>query len=171
MFALSVRQPWASFIVSGFKRVETRTWRTSLRCRILIHAALSWSPLQAELCQRAPFRRILRLIGADSHPELALPRGALLGTARVDAVIPTRRVRHVLPIADWQHEQPLGFFDPRHFAWMLSAPHLFLKPIPCGGKQRIFIVPDSVLRDAIAFSGDEDGDGNTIDPDDSHTAN
>src|SRR5262245_56805148 len=35
---LSVRQPWAALLVAGLKTVEVRTWPTSRRGRILIHA-------------------------------------------------------------------------------------------------------------------------------------
>lgn len=38
MKALTVRQPWASLIIAGVKDVENRTWRTSYRGRLLIHA-------------------------------------------------------------------------------------------------------------------------------------
>lgn len=36
MKALSVKQPWASMIASGEKTIETRTWETSYRGRLLI---------------------------------------------------------------------------------------------------------------------------------------
>ncbi|MGN6518687.1 MAG: ASCH domain-containing protein [Dokdonella sp.] len=48
MIALSIRQPWASFIVTGvpvngeppiFKDVENREWTTPFRGRCLIHAS------------------------------------------------------------------------------------------------------------------------------------
>lgn len=35
---LSVRQPWAVFLVKGLKNVENRIWRTNYRGRLLIHA-------------------------------------------------------------------------------------------------------------------------------------
>jgi hypothetical protein len=35
---LSIQQPWSWAIVSGFKHVENRTWKTSYRGRLLIHA-------------------------------------------------------------------------------------------------------------------------------------
>lgn len=39
MKALSVRQPWADLIVTGQKAIETRSWRTAYRGRLLIHAS------------------------------------------------------------------------------------------------------------------------------------
>ena len=40
MKALSIRQPWASLIIHGFKDIENRPWRTKFRGKFLIHAAL-----------------------------------------------------------------------------------------------------------------------------------
>ena len=39
MKALSVKEPWAGLIRSGKKTIETRTWRTKYRGRILICAS------------------------------------------------------------------------------------------------------------------------------------
>ncbi len=38
MKALSIMQPWAWLIVAGHKDIENRTWRTSFRGSVLIHA-------------------------------------------------------------------------------------------------------------------------------------
>jgi hypothetical protein len=37
--ALSIRQPWASLILKAGKDIENRSWSTTFRGRILIHAA------------------------------------------------------------------------------------------------------------------------------------
>lgn len=39
MKVLSIRQPWASLIVNGFKCYEFRSWKTKFRGRVLIHAS------------------------------------------------------------------------------------------------------------------------------------
>lgn len=39
MKALTIRQPWAYFIVHGGKDVENRSWHTKFRGRFLVHAA------------------------------------------------------------------------------------------------------------------------------------
>jgi len=39
MKTLSVRQPWASLLVSGIKDIENRTWAPNYKGRILIHAS------------------------------------------------------------------------------------------------------------------------------------
>jgi hypothetical protein len=55
-YALSIKQPWAALIVAGVKSVEVRTWGTSRRGPILIHAARipdprpeGWSYVSADL--------------------------------------------------------------------------------------------------------------------------
>lgn len=35
---LSIRQPWAWFIIHGYKPVENRTWKTNFRGRVYVHA-------------------------------------------------------------------------------------------------------------------------------------
>lgn len=40
MKVLTVWQPWAQLLAAGHKHNETRSWRTSYRGEILIHAAI-----------------------------------------------------------------------------------------------------------------------------------
>ena len=46
MKALTIKQPYASLIVNGYKEYEFRTWKTNYRGKLLIHAGLTLeSPL------------------------------------------------------------------------------------------------------------------------------
>ena len=38
MKVLTIKQPWASLIVDGYKKYEFRSWKTKYRGEILIHA-------------------------------------------------------------------------------------------------------------------------------------
>lgn len=38
MKALTIRQPWATLIMQGYKRYEFRSWKTNFRGEFLIHA-------------------------------------------------------------------------------------------------------------------------------------
>ena len=40
MKALTIKQPWASLIIDGYKKYEFRSWKTNYRGRIYIHAGL-----------------------------------------------------------------------------------------------------------------------------------
>lgn len=41
MKCLTIKQPWASLIVNGYKNYEFRSWQTKYRGKILIHAGMS----------------------------------------------------------------------------------------------------------------------------------
>ena len=41
MKVLSIKEPWASLIINGTKKIETRSWKTKYRGEIYIHASLS----------------------------------------------------------------------------------------------------------------------------------
>lgn len=41
MKVLSIKEPWASLIMNGTKKIETRSWKTKYRREIYIHASLS----------------------------------------------------------------------------------------------------------------------------------
>lgn len=41
MKVLTIREPWASLIINGYKQYEFRSWKTSYRGKILIHAGLN----------------------------------------------------------------------------------------------------------------------------------
>ena len=41
MKVLTVKEPWASLIINGYKMYEFRSWKTSFRGKILIHAGKS----------------------------------------------------------------------------------------------------------------------------------
>ena len=51
MKALSLTQPWAELVVLGEKQWETRSWRTSHRGRIAIHAAKKFPAWAIDLAQ------------------------------------------------------------------------------------------------------------------------
>ena len=38
MKVLTIKEPWASLIINGYKTYEFRTWKTNYRGKILIHA-------------------------------------------------------------------------------------------------------------------------------------
>src|SRR5215471_13086409 len=53
MYALSLKQPWATLLVSGRKTIEVRRWPTARRGRFLIHAARVSDP-RPEVWARVP---------------------------------------------------------------------------------------------------------------------
>ncbi len=41
---LSLHQPWATLLLLGAKRYETRSWRTDYRGPLLIHTSVAFPP-------------------------------------------------------------------------------------------------------------------------------
>lgn len=42
MKALTIKEPWASLIINGYKKYEFRSWNTKYRGKVLIHAGKSF---------------------------------------------------------------------------------------------------------------------------------
>jgi hypothetical protein len=79
MKILSIRQPWASLIISGIKDVENRTWRTNYRGPVLVHASLRADDI--------PSVDLVRYYGA--FPPSDQARGGIVGVVDiVDCVRP-----------------------------------------------------------------------------------
>ncbi len=63
MKCLSLRQPWATLLLLGEKRHETRPWRTEYRGPLVIRASVSFPPAAHALCQMEPFGSALLKAG------------------------------------------------------------------------------------------------------------
>ena len=99
MKALTVMQPWAMLLASGAKAYETRTWRTSHRGPMFIHASQRFSEDLRELCAEEPFRSLLR--GAGIVKPAQMPLGALVGTVEIVECVDTEeKIQEILPELD-----------------------------------------------------------------------
>lgn len=84
--ALSIRQPWAWAILHAGKDIENRSWRTSRRGMIALHASKGMTHSEYEDClatlhgisETHPFPTGLRLPDFES-----LDRGGIVGVARI----------------------------------------------------------------------------------------
>lgn len=156
MKALPLWQPWASLVVAGAKRIETRGFpptRLGLRegQRIAIHATKAWgSPSQGGmnhaqyffLCTEPPFCHVLLGMG-QSYADL--PRGALIGTCVLDRwrEITDESARRLAVTNPTEHA--FGDYTPGRWAWWLTDPRPLPAPIPFRGSQGAFDVPDGLL--------------------------
>ena len=123
MKALSVTQPWATLIAMGAKKIETRTWSTSYRGRLAIHASKGFPKWAKETCAEPAF-------ACELGPG-PLPLGMVIATCRLISCIPTRelqqnRVIEVDPVAcssDFyldDRERTFGDYAPGRWAWLLA---------------------------------------------------
>lgn len=145
---LSLRQPWAYLMTRGLKTIETRTWGTSYRGTVAIHASQGWSAREAETC---------RLMAAHGLPlpvpsVIALTKGAravhfrtgIVGAVELTDCVPMTRF-HVLPAlsrslrpsmalglwaALFPDESPPG---EGRTAWLTTNAVRFAEPVPYVG--------------------------------------
>ncbi len=143
MKTLSLQQPWAMLVVLGAKRYETRSWQTSYRGPLAIHASSRLLPDALALCAAEPFRSLFRQAG---YPDgRGLPTGAVVGV--VD-LLDCRRVEEVRDLD--AVERAVGDFRPGRWAWRLARPRRLLFPVPYRGRLGVFDGPD-LPPDLLAY--------------------
>lgn len=130
MRAISLHQPWASLVAHGLKRFETRSWTTSYRGPLAIHAAKRKVVID-EL--NAIIEEALYDAGYRYLPQL--PYGCIVCTCELVAVCSTNNVKH-LPAFKQIAETELYFGDysPGRFAWQLDNVQI-VDNIPARGSQ------------------------------------
>jgi hypothetical protein len=116
--ALTVIQPWAWAIANGIKTVENRSWSTSYRGTIYVHAGVKL--LSAEFDQCA---RLLEKTG--------LPRHVLPGASSLvyGALIATVEIVSCGRFPD----DPWAAPDSSQWHWKLANAKLLESPIPMRG--------------------------------------
>lgn len=92
MKAVSIRQPWASFIAHGIKDIENRTWRTNYRGPIYIHSCgptkFNIELIDPQMKAVLPIIQDIFVGGVDGKINNAIPFGAIIGKVDiVDCVI------------------------------------------------------------------------------------
>jgi hypothetical protein len=146
MKALSLTQPWATLIAIGAKRIETRSWSTSYRGPIAIHAAKGMPRDCREFAYADPAGQVLNdagiLLGGDCRD---LPRGALVALATLTGIARTE------DIIAWsqgllRHEIDFGDYSPGRFGWVLADVVALQAPIPCKGALGLWDVPPQILE-------------------------
>ena len=118
---LTVRQPWATWIVQGLKPTENRTWSTSYRGPLLIHAGLSRAAL---------------LDLPDELREL-LPAGELV----YGAIIGSVELYDCVRLDQIPMDRPMDRWATGPWCWLLRNPQPLARPIPWTGRLGLTEVP------------------------------
>ncbi len=124
MKVLSVAQPYATLLVLGAKRLETRPWQTAHRGPLAVHAARA-------LCRQEPFRSLLRAGGVADWSDL--PRGAVVGAVELTGCV---RVEDLPPPEE--PEASLGDFAPGRWVWHVRRALRLPQPLPARGRLGLF---------------------------------
>lgn len=130
---LSLVQPWATFIVAGLKRYETRSWATPYRGLILIHAS---KKTDRRYLARPDVARLVLDAGITSFPN-----GVLLGSADVTGCVPSEELADLVS----DQERLVGDFTEGRFAWAMQYAVQWTNPVPCLGSLGIWTVNEKNL--------------------------
>jgi ASCH domain len=123
MKALTVKQPWAAVIASGRKKIENRTWPTSHRGPLAIHAGKTPSADARELME---------------HFDLD-PAAVTYG-----AVVAIVNVVDCVALDDLPPELRDDPFAEGPFCWLLSEARI-ITPIHCKGQLGLWNCPNAGL--------------------------
>lgn len=127
--ALTIKQPWCWAIAEGHKLVENRSWRTSYRGPLAIHAGKAW-----DLPAARWIRGLSHGLGIPVPPGMdEVPRGAVVAVARLVGVcarssVNSRAVRCECGL--WA--------TPGQFHWQLADVASLPEPFFVSGKQGLW---------------------------------
>jgi hypothetical protein len=140
MRGLSLHQPWANLIVHGYKQIETRSWKSAYRGRVIIHASQTrdWTPTASAWHAWFQARHLPPKAVADPYVY-----GALIGACRFDDCEPTDTF-DVQTISE--QEYAVGNYEPGRFAYTVSNPVAFRQPIAYRGHLGLWKVPGDLVE-------------------------
>lgn len=136
MKVLSVHQPWAGLIAVGLKTGETRTWSTSHRGDLAIHATLSKSRDREREFLKTRYGKRLR---DRLWPDECSYHGAIICVVTVTGCDP------MLPIYPESSRAALCDPYPKAWVWWLENVRAVKPCILAPGRQRIWTLEDKRL--------------------------
>ncbi|HEY3964576.1 MAG TPA: ASCH domain-containing protein [Planctomycetaceae bacterium] len=144
---LSIRQPFADFVIFGSKWCENRSWNTTYRGELYIHAS-TWDGSVSEYRERDQHK-----VYARSPSDTAI--GAILGKVTLLDVLTrnelvqvsrfldgrpahvAERLRRVAKFIRWYSDDTWNY-AAGPFCYILVNPKPFVAPIPAKGKLRLW---------------------------------
>jgi hypothetical protein len=154
---LSLWEPWASLVVAGIKKIETRPSPTNWTIEkgtYLIHAAKKWTKDQQMLCMNEPFHCALAGLQESSIIGQEFALGYIIGSVDViECCLITTLANdiNIWPnknesfnvfnlqkydgIRVTEPELSFGNYREGRYAWILSNPRILVNPILYKGGQ------------------------------------
>ena len=145
MRIITLWQPWASLIAHGLKEYETRSWSTSYRGSLLIHAAKR----PVDKYELLPIRcgvggggvTLSQIDELNSLLDQELPLGCVVAAVNL---ADCSQMGHC-PIKDISIlEQSVGYWETGRYAWKLDTIERLTNPIPWRGGQGLRHVPQQL---------------------------
>ena len=118
MKVLTIREPWASLIINGYKEYEFRSWKTNYRGKILVHAGKGIDN---------------NILSRFDDYNLSYEKGAIIGEATlVDCILVDDEFSDLL-----KKNNPTVYFKSHYsskYAWKLENVIKYEKPINVKGQ-------------------------------------
>lgn len=143
MKAISLLQPWATLVVIGAKKIETRSWNTKFRGEVLIHASAN-QKIAKDIIYQYPFNKVLvEYFNHIREPDINdLPFGAIVGKAKIVATGKTESIVSLskdkiksgwVAQINWEQELAFGDYANGRYGWLLEKPVAFKYPLKING--------------------------------------
>jgi activating signal cointegrator 1 len=133
MKALSIINPWAVLIGHG-KQFETRSWSTSYRGPIAIHASKGWKRDDQRICLCQPFKTDLVAAGFHTIGDILATCGCVIATAQLTDCIAMDE-EFIFGLDD--RELEYGLFRVGRYAWRIDDVQT-ITPVPARGQQGLW---------------------------------
>lgn len=139
MLCISVKPPWSEFIIAGIKTVENRTWTSSYRGPLIIHASSNFDSLW-DINQSLNL-----LIPANHHlKKMHYARGGSPAPMHLGHLVGAVRMTNATPLTI---NSP--FSEPGLIHHLYTNALRFPNPFPYKGKTKLFDVPLTSLPDSL----------------------
>lgn len=139
--AVSIKQPWATFVIHGVKRYEARCWNTRHRGELAIHASKTLTSEAFNLFFQPSYHALLQSLGYRTPYDL--PVGKLIGTVELAS---TTRYEEFDDSKISVEEQGLTKFTTGLWIWCWKNPKPWKTLRTCRGCNGIFPLPQEVLH-------------------------
>ena len=150
MKAFTLIEPWASLVAWGFKRVETRSWRSRYRGTIAIHASKNNKVVKDLGYVSTLFEEAGCKIPPSwpRHPE-EYPLGKVIAIVKLSDC---RKMDQALIDAQTTQERAFGAWAVGRCAWFLEGVRRIPEAIPCRGALSLWELNGEVEAAALARS-------------------
>ena len=128
MKVLSLQEPYATFIKEGFKKIETRSWKTNYRGKLLIHAGKSNKWLNEISDSRV--KRLLELTSLNHGKiicQVDLVDCVYMDEQFIDEIKKNNEIEYLL-----------GIYKVGRYAWILDNIKIIDNPIEINGKLNLW---------------------------------
>jgi activating signal cointegrator 1 len=139
MQAITLYQPYATAILVGKKKIDTRSWKTNHRGTIAIHAAKVFPKFEQELLRK-------EMITSRLPPNIEeYSFGAIICLADITDVRATEDLYFEIGV----NERRYGNYSKGRWGWILTNIRPLLKPIKCNGRQKTWKVPFTLYSQMV----------------------